>query len=234
MDIDWWHAARGDLRRAAFYGFVAIAGLVAASQDDSARPIWKRSFEGNELDFVLALAGTVLMLVAGILAVRSLARAVRIASSERVGDARGAALHLLITIIGYAIVLLSLLGVIRVDLSGLLLGGALTGVIIGIAAQQTLGNFFAGLVLMIVRPISVGEQVVLRSSPLGGLFEGEVTDMGFFYVDMVTKQGPAKLPNAGVLAAAIGPGVRDPEEEEASDEEEEQQAPASEGGPPGP
>jgi small-conductance mechanosensitive channel len=229
VDIDWWQAARTDLRRAALYGVLAIVGLVVASQDDSDRPVWKRSFEGNELDLVLVLAATALLLVAGILAVRSLARGVRLASSQRVGDARGAALHLIVTIAGYAIVLLSVLGAIVGDLSGLLVGGALTGVIIGIAAQQTLGNFFAGLVLMIVRPFTVGEQVVLRSAPLGGLYEGRVTDMGLFYVDIVTERGPAKLPNAGVLAAAVGPGVRDPEE----DVEEEEQAPASEGGPPG-
>ena len=197
------------------------------------RPLLRGPVEGEELDFFLAVAGTALLLLAGILAVRAAARAVRAASSERAGDARAGALHLIVTIVGYAIVVVSVLGALRVNIAGLLLGGALTGVIIGIAAQQTLGNFFAGLVLMVVRPFAVGEHVVLRSSPLGGLFEGEVTDMGLFYVDLVTERGPAKLPNAGVLAAAIGPGVRDedPEKEEGDDGEE--HPPAAEGGPPG-
>jgi small-conductance mechanosensitive channel len=104
-------------------------------------------------------------------------------------------------------------------------------VIIGIAAQQTMANFFAGLVLVTVRPMEIGENVVLRSGPLAGEYEGVVTDLGLFYVDMVTAQGPVKLPNAGVLAAAIGPGARAPKDEEEEAEEEHQgQAPPSEGG----
>lgn len=229
MDIDWWHPARPHLRRAAVYALLAVAGLIVASKGD-ADPLWEGRFQAHEREVLLALLGAAVLLVAGILAVRAVARGIRAAAGERVGEARGAGLGLVVTILGYFIVLLSVLGALQVNLSGLLLGGAFTGVIIGIAAQQTLGNFFAGLVLMIVRPFAVGEQVVLRSSPLGGLFEGEVTDMGLFYVDIVTERGPAKLPNAGVLAAAIGPGVKDQEEDEPDDE---QQAPASEGGPPG-
>jgi small-conductance mechanosensitive channel len=94
-----------------------------------------------------------------------------------------------------------------------------------------LANLFAGLVLVTVRPMEVGERVVLRSGPLAGEYEGVVTDLGMFYVDMVTDRGPVKLPNAGVLAAAIGPGARSPKDEEEEVEEEHQgQPPPSEGG----
>ncbi len=230
MDIDWWHPARPHLRRAALYALLAFAGLIVAAQATK-QPLLDTPFKGNEVKYLIGAAGAAVLLVAGVLAARAAARAMRAAAGEGVGDARGSALALLVTILGYAIVVLSVLGVIGLNLSGLLLGGALTGVIIGIAAQQTLGNFFAGIVLIVVRPFAVGEQVVLRSAPLGGLYEGEVTDMGLFYVDVLTERGPAKLPNAGVLAAAIGPGVKDPDEEEAGEEED--QAPPSEGGAPG-
>jgi small conductance mechanosensitive channel len=87
-------------------------------------------------------------------------------------------------------------------------------VVVGIAAQQTLGNIFAGMVLLFVRPFVVGDHIVLRSGPLGGAYEGRVTDIGLFYVDLVTEDGPVKLPNAGVLAGAIGPGARSVGDEE--------------------
>src|ERR687885_576326 len=77
-----------------------------------------------------------------------------------------------VRIVGYAIVLLALLGAFKVPLGGLLLGGAVTGVVIGIAAQQTLGNFFAGIVLLIVRPFTIGERVFLRSNI--GEYEGVI------------------------------------------------------------
>ena len=118
-------------------------------------------------------------------------------SSHKVGDTRGTGLGLLIQVIGYFVVILTVLGLLGQDVSALLVGGAITGVVIGIAAQQTMANLFAGMVLVTVRPMEIGEHVVLRSGPLAGEYEGVVTDLGLFYVDMVTAQGPVKLPERG-------------------------------------
>jgi small-conductance mechanosensitive channel len=202
--------ARPHLRRAVVYGVVAIAGLVLESLP----------FGFGGVEEAIPYLSAVIFALAGIAAFRAAARAARTLSSHRVGDTRGTALALLIQVIGYFVVLLTVLGLLDQDLSGLLLGGAITGVVLGIAAQQTLANFFAGLVLVTVRPLEIGERVVLRSGPLAGEYEGVVTDLGIFYVDMVTAQGPVKLPNAGVLAAAVGPGARAPKEEEPEAEEE--------------
>jgi small-conductance mechanosensitive channel len=202
--------ARPHLRRAVVYGVVAIAGLVLESLP----------FGFGGVEEAIPYLSAVIFALAGIAAFRAAARATRTLSSHRVGDTRGTALSLLIKVIGYFVVVLTVLGLLDQDLTGLLLGGAITGVVLGIAAQQTLANFFAGLVLVTVRPLEIGERVVLRSGPLAGEYEGVVTDLGIFYVDMVTAQGPVKLPNAGVLAAAVGPGARVPKEEEAEAEEE--------------
>lgn len=229
MQAGWLQHARPHLRRAAIYAAVALAGLITAAQGQV------RTENGDEptsSEQVLGYGGAALLAIAGIASVRALARAARAGTSERFGDARGAVLGLVISIGGYFIVVVSVLGVLRVDVSGLVLGGAITGVVIGIAAQQTLGNFFAGLVLISIRPLQVGEDIVLRSGPLGGEYEGRVTDMGMFYVDLMTRYGPVKLPNAGVLASAIGPGARVPKDENEPKEEEQQQAPSSEGGAP--
>ena len=43
-------------------------------------------------------------------------------------------------------------------LGNLLIGGAVTGMILGIAAQQSLSNVFAGLVLLFARPYIPGER----------------------------------------------------------------------------
>jgi len=220
MEKGWLREARPHLRRAVVYGVIALAGLVLESL-----PL---DFGGVE-DAIPYLSAMIFA-VAGILAVRAVARAARMLSSHTVGDTRGTGLGLLTQIIGYFVVLLTVLGLLDQDVSGLLLGGAITGVVIGIAAQQTLANFFAGLVLVTVRPMEIGEHVVLRSGPLAGEYEGVVTDLGIFYVDMVTDRGPVKLPNAGVLAAAIGPGARAPKDKVEEAEEERAQAPPSEGG----
>ena len=45
---------------------------------------------------------------------------------------------------------------------------AFTAVILGLAAQQTLGNLFAGMVLLSARPFRVGERVRLQAGAVGG------------------------------------------------------------------
>jgi small-conductance mechanosensitive channel len=169
----------------------------------------------------ISVIGTLIVLIAGVVAVRTLASAIRSTIDEPGQGQRAGPLALIVSIFGYLVVLLVTLGALEVPLGKVLLGGALTGVILGIAAQQSLGNFFAGLVLLLVRPFSVGEHVVMKSGAMGGEYQGLVTEMTMFYVRMVTDRGPVLLPNAGVLAAAIGPGAATPkEEEEESDEGE--------------
>jgi len=102
-------------------------------------------------------------------------------------------------------VLLGVLALLRVDLANLLVGGAVTGVVVGIAAQQTLGNFFAGLVLLFARPFVPGQRVKVRTGALGGPFEGVILGSGLVYTTIETEEGVISLPNAGVLASAIGP-----------------------------
>ncbi|HEX2196077.1 MAG TPA: mechanosensitive ion channel family protein, partial [Actinomycetota bacterium] len=207
-------AARPHVIRGLLFAIVAVAGMTVATTGRLFDEGRGASLEqATATSVTLAVAGAIVLLVAGVVATRSFAKAVRRAMEEHTGDARGAALGTVVTFVGYVTVLLSTLGALDVELQGLLLGGALTGVVVGIAAQQTLGNFFAGMVLLMVRPFTIGDYVVLRSSPLGGEYEGTVTDMSLFYVRMLTKRGPVVLPNAGVLAAAVGPGARsaDPE-----------------------
>lgn len=213
MKTDWFMEARPDLKRAGAAMVVAIAGMVAASFGDLKGP------EVTTTSSVLAIAGGVVLLVAGVIAVRGISRAVRKASTTHIGDARGVAMSWVVVVVGYFVLILAVLSVLDVPLGGLLFGGAITGVVIGIAAQQTLANFFAGVVLMIARPLQIGEHVVLRSGPLGGEYEGTVTDMTLFYVSINAVNGPVVLPNTGVLASAIGPGARAPKDEEPIDED---------------
>jgi small-conductance mechanosensitive channel len=235
MDVDRMKVARPHLVRAAIATVVALGGLVLASR----YPGSLTDPRADEKD-VYQVGGAVVLLLAGIVAVRAAARAARQAMPPDARDARGGPLAFIISLVGYVIVFLATLGSLDTDLSGLLLGGALTGVVIGIAAQQTLGNFFAGIVLLVIRPFTVGDHVVMRSGPLGGEYQGRVTSMSMFYVHMETELGPVSLPNAGVLAAAVGPGARVPKDEELEEEmerrraEKQEDAGPQQGGPPTP
>jgi small-conductance mechanosensitive channel len=164
---------------------------------------------------ILVLGLSLVFVAAGIIATRSVAGELGRVSEMHGGVAAASAVRLICMIVGYGIVLLAVLGLLRVDLANVLVGGAVTGVIVGIAAQQTLGNFFAGLVLLFARPYVPGQRVKIRSGAMGGPFDGVIVGAGLMYTVIDTEEGPISMPNSGLLAAAIGPS--DETEEEAGE-----------------
>src|SRR2546421_10377083 len=72
-----------------------------------------------------------------------------------------------------------------INLSALLFAGGVLSVIAAIASQNTLNNFFAGLVLLLVRPYRIGDSVYLRSGSFGGAqYEGLIVDVGSLYTTL--------------------------------------------------
>jgi small-conductance mechanosensitive channel len=108
-----------------------------------------------------------------------------------------------------AVTLLIALGVAGVSTGSLIAGGAFTAVVLGIAAQQTLGNLFAGLVLITARPFRVGERIRLQAGALGGVLEGVVSSLGLMYTTLARGEDRIMIPNNGVLSAVVVP-VREP------------------------
>jgi small-conductance mechanosensitive channel len=92
----------------------------------------------------------------------------------------------------------------------LAVGGAFTAVIFGLAAQQTLGNLIAGMVLLSARPFRVGELIRLQAGAVGGSVEGIVSSLGLLYTTLAAGADRILIPNNVVLAAAVVP-LREPE-----------------------
>jgi small-conductance mechanosensitive channel len=157
---------------------------------------------------VVAGISACVFLVGALIAVRGATDDLVKLLTGRISDSRSAALRVICLLCGYALVILGALSLIRVPWEKLLLGGALTGVILGIAAQPVLGNICAGLVLLVSHPFAIGERISIQSGPLGGRIEGEVTDMTLLFVQLHTEDGQVLLPNNAVLGAAIGPPSR--------------------------
>jgi small-conductance mechanosensitive channel len=84
-------------------------------------------------------------------------------------------------------------------------GGALTAVVLGLAAQQTLGNLIAGMVLLSARPFRVGERVRLQAGAIGGTIEGVVSSLGLLYTTLARGEDRVMIPNGLVLNAAVVP-----------------------------
>jgi small conductance mechanosensitive channel len=113
----------------------------------------------------------------------------------------------LITLVLVAVVALRLAGL---EAGTLAVGGAFTAVVLGLAAQQTIANLFAGLVLLSTRPFRVGERVRFVGGALAGEVEGIVGSLGLFYTTLVSGADRIMVPNNVILTLAIIP-LREPE-----------------------
>jgi small-conductance mechanosensitive channel len=119
--------------------------------------------------------------------------------------------------IGFLVRLLALLAAIiialrfaGVDTADLAIGASFTAVVFGLAAQQTLGNLIAGLVLLSARPFRVGDRVRLQGGGLAGRIEGTATSLGLLYTTFSTGADRVMIPNSVVLSVSVTP-VREPE-----------------------
>jgi small-conductance mechanosensitive channel len=188
-------------RRALLAAGVALAALLAGNGLDGLHAHSTRRYVAIGLAMVFAVFGAI--------AVRSAAGEAGRVAGLRGGAATATAVRLGVGAAGYLFLLLATLDLLNVRIERLLLGGAITGVVVGIAAQQSLGNVAAGVVLLASRPFAVGQQIRVRSGAMGGIIEGCVNSIGLVYTWLDTEDGPVALPNAGLLQAAVGT-VRDP------------------------
>jgi small-conductance mechanosensitive channel len=110
-------------------------------------------------------------------------------------------------VIGVVVAALRIAGVSPETLA---VGGAFTAVVLGLAAQQTIANLFAGLVLASARPFRLGDRVKLIGGGLAGQVDGIVGQLGLFYTTLISGADRISIPNSVVLNLAVVP-LREPE-----------------------
>jgi small conductance mechanosensitive channel len=124
---------------------------------------------------------------------------------RRMDPATAGTFGFLIRLATIAITLLVALNVAGLNPQTLAVGGAFTAVILGLAAQQTLGNVIAGMVLLSARPFRVGERIRLQAGAVGGSVEGIVSALGLLYTTLTRGYDKVMIPNNVVLAAVVVP-----------------------------
>jgi small-conductance mechanosensitive channel len=159
----------------------------------------------SQLPAIIAYALAVVFCVLAIIAVLGISGKARNFLAPRLGSAHAAIVRYAILLVGIIIVLVLTLQLCRVPVGQLVVGGALTSVLLGIAAQQSLSNIFAGMVLLLSRPFHVGDHIELLAGALGGQLQGTVTEIGITYIRLDTGDSVMSVPNSQVLAAAVGP-----------------------------
>lgn len=160
---------------------------------------------------------TPLKIVAGILVLalgwglaRAIGKFVGPTFLRRMDPATAGTFGFLIRLLTVGIALIIGLNVAGASFQSLAVGGAFTAVIVGLAAQQTLGNVIAGMVLLTARPFRVGQRVRLQAGAIGGQIDGTVSSLGLLYTNVLRGAEQVMIPNTAVLAAVVVP-LREPD-----------------------
>jgi hypothetical protein len=154
---------------------------------------------------ILAIGLAVVFCALASVATLDLASKARTVLEPSAGPSHAAIVRYALLLIGAVTTLIITLGLLGIPIEQLVLGGALTSVFVGIAAQQSLSNVFAGIVLMLAHPFRVGDGIRLQAGALGGQVSGTIVEVGITYVRISSSTGVLSIPNSQVLNCIIGP-----------------------------
>ena len=105
-------------------------------------------------------------------------------------------MHYLVVLVAF-LVSLKYLG-LGTAFTNLLLAGSITSIIIGLAAQKTIGNFIAGVILLMDKPFQIGDYIEVQG------VKGFVTDIQFMSTIIKTyDEKIIRIPNEVILTERV-------------------------------
>ena len=183
-----------------------ILAICAAAGSGWAHNKFPRFLDSHEIPYqILAIGLAVAFCALASVATLDLASKARAVLEPSAGASHAAVVRYALLLIGAVTTLIITLGLLGIPIGQLVLGGALTSVFVGIAAQQSLSNVFAGLVLMLAHPFRIGDGIRLQAGALGGQVSGTIVEVGITYVRIASSTGVLSIPNSQVLNCIIGP-----------------------------
>jgi small conductance mechanosensitive channel len=171
--------------------------------------IWRFRQELFGADVPVRIAAAILLALIGWRFARDIGRAMGPRLLARFDPGTASTIGFVVQLITLLVVAVLAFRVVELDPRALALGGAFTAVILGLAAQNTLGNVIAGTVLLAARPFRIGERVRMQGGTLGGEVEGTIASLGLVYTTLARGQERILVPNNAALAATIVP-LREP------------------------
>ncbi len=158
----------------------------------------------------------VLLLLFGTLVIEFTGRAIKIYADIEISKGVSTTLQNAFRLVGYAVLIIIFLGMLGINITGILIGAGFLGIVIGLAAQSTLSNMFSGISIMISKPFSVGDSITMLTWQYGVQppsypheaflpgFSGTVEAIGIIYSKVVGDDGlPIFIPNSILNQAMI-------------------------------
>lgn len=161
-------------------------------------------------DWPVRVVTAILLVALGFAIARDIGSALVPALSRRLDTGTSGTLDSVVRLLTLVVSVIVALNIAGVDPGTLAVGGAVSAVVLGLAAQQTFGNLFAGTVLLSARPFRVGDRIRLQGGMLAGQVEGVVASVGLLYTTLARDGEEMLIPNATVLQVAVMP-IRQPE-----------------------
>ncbi len=152
--------------------YFALSSLEAVESSRVLRPILDRSF--GIVWAVLAIGCA--LKIFGLLIKLKIDQA---PEPKQDAETRLAFIRKLVTALVWVVGALYILHAAGVDTSPLLAGGAVGGLVLGLALQETLSNIFAGFFLNLDRPVKIGDLIKLEQGQ-----EGFVEEIGWRYTKL--------------------------------------------------
>lgn len=199
------HLSRRAVKRARIQSLLALPLLAGVLLVYS----YRRDLLGPEWDTTVRIMTAIVLVSLGWQFARDIGRAFAPNLFRRLEPSTAGAVGFIIRLVTMIVVVVVALRIAGLSPRTLAVGGAVLGVVFGLAAQQTLGNLFAGTVLFSARPFQVGERVRLQGGGLAGALEGTVSSLGLLYVTLASGGDQVMVPNAVVLNLAVAP-LREP------------------------
>jgi hypothetical protein len=140
----------------------------------------------------------------GIIVARTVVAIAAERATEYLGVARVRSAQSIISVMLYVLLALTVASQTQIDLSGIALSGAVTGVIVGIAAQASIANVVAGIVILFSRPFRSGQYVTVRAAAFAGSeYSGEVGEITLFYTTIFSGKQEIRVPNSSMVTSVV-------------------------------
>jgi small conductance mechanosensitive channel len=160
-------------------------------------------------DVPVRIAAAILLAAIGWRLARDIGRAMGPRLLQKFDPGTASTVSFLVQLVALLVVIVIALRIVDLDPRAIAVGGAVTAVVLGLAAQSTIGNVIAGMVLLASRPFRAGDRVRLQGGPLGKDVEGTIASLGLIYTTVARGGGVLLVPNNAVLAATVVP-LRNP------------------------
>ncbi|MEM3832680.1 MAG: mechanosensitive ion channel family protein [Thermoprotei archaeon] len=142
---------------------------------------------------------SIIIVVFGYLIVNNIAGLFYETSKDKIGVHNANLIKTLIKISGMAIILSILTSVFNVSASAALTMGSFTGLVVGFATQQVLGQAIAGIFLLFARPFKPGDRIRVAGQ------NGIVQEIDIMYTVILSEDGKNQIliPNGSVIGQVI-------------------------------